>query len=116
MRGFFSEPKKLTDEDVDKIIDSNPRFGSFKDNFNPEEDDALVRRDTKINPNVYGQIRESTPQEKKIWGDRVMAMSQADMEIFLSKVPTELIIDELRTRFERLESTNRKMYDILKGE
>lgn len=113
MRGFFSEPKKLTDEDVDKIIDSNPRFGSFKDNFNPEEDDAIVRRDTKINPNVYGKM---TPQEKKIWGDRVMAMSQQDMEVFLSKVPTELIIDELSMRFERLESTNRKMYDILKGE
>lgn len=113
MRGFFSEPKKLTDEDVDKIIDSNPRFGSFKDNFDPEEDDAIVRRDTKINPNIYGKM---SPQEKKIWGDRVMAMSHEDMEIFLSKVPTELIIDELSMRFERLESTNRKMYDILKGE
>lgn len=113
MRGFFSEPKKLTDADVDKIIDSNPRFGSFKDDFNPEEDDALIRRDTKINPNVYGKM---TPQEKKIWGDRVMAMSQQDMEVFLSKVPTELIIEELSMRFERLESTNRKMYDILKGE
>lgn len=113
MRGFFSEPKKLTDEDVDKIIDSNPRFGSFKDNFDPEEDDALIRRDTKINPNIYGKM---SPQEKKIWGDRVMAMSHEDMEIFLSKVPTELIIDELSMRFERLESTNRKMYDILKGE
>ena len=113
MRGFFSEPKKLTDEDVDKIIDNNPRFGSFKDNFDPEEDDALIRRDTKINPNIYGKM---SPQEKKIWGDRVMAMSQDDMEVFLSKVPTELIIDELSMRFERLESTNRKMYDILKGE
>lgn len=113
MRGFFSEPKKLTDADVDKIIDSNPRFGSFKDDFDPEEDDAIVKRDTKINPNVYGKM---TPQEKKIWGDRVMAMSQADMEIFLSKVPTELIIDELSMRFERLESTNRRMYDILKEE
>lgn len=113
MRGFFSEPKKLTDADVDKIIDSNPRFGSFKDDFDPEEDDALIRRDTKINPNVYGKM---TPQEKKIWGDRVMAMSQQDMEVFLSKVPTELIIEELSMRFERLESTNRKMYDILKGE
>ena len=113
MRGFFSEPKKLTDADVDKIIDSNPRFGSFKDDFNPEEDDALIRRDTKINPNVYGKM---TPQEKKIWGDRVMAMSQQDMEVFLSKVPTELIIDELSMRFERLESTNRRMYDILKEE
>lgn len=111
MRGFFSEPKKLTDEDVDKIIDSNPRFGSFKDNFDPEEDDALIRRDTKINPNIYGKMSH---QEKKIWGDRVMAMSQDDMEVFLSKVPTELIIDELRIRFERLESTNRRMYDILK--
>lgn len=113
MRGFFSEPKKLTDADVDKIIDSNPRFGSFKDDFNPEEDDALIRRDTKINPNVYGKM---TPQEKKIWGDRVMAMSQQDMEVFLSKVPTELIIEELSMRFERLESTNRRMYDILKEE
>ena len=113
MRGFFSEPKKLTDADVDKIIDSNPRFGSFKDDFDPEEDDALIRRDTKINPNVYGKM---TPQEKKIWGDRVMAMSQQDMEVFLSKVPTELIIDELSMRFERLESTNRRMYDILKEE
>lgn len=113
MRGFFSEPKKLTDADVDKIIDSNPRFGSFKDDFNPEEDDALIRRDTKINPNVYGKM---TPQEKKIWGDRVMAMSQEDMQVFLSKIPTELIIEELSMRFERLESTNRKMYDILKGE
>ena len=113
MRGFFSEPKKLTDADVDKIIDSNPRFGSFKDDFDPEEDDALIRRDTKINPNVYGKM---TPQEKKIWGDRVMAMSQEDMQVFLSKIPTELIIDELSMRFERLESTNRKMYDILKGE
>ena len=113
MRGFFSEPKKLTDEDVDRIIDNNPRFGSFKDDFDPEEDDALIRRDTKINPNVYGKM---TPQEKKIWGDRVMAMSQQDMEVFLSKVPTELIIEELSMRFERLESTNRKMYDILKGE
>ena len=116
MRGFFSEPKKLTDSDVDKILDSNPRFGSFKDNFDPEEDDALIRRDVKINPNVYGQIRERTPQEKKIWGDRVMAMSHEDMEIFLAKIPTELIIEEIRTRFERLESTNQKMYDILKGE
>lgn len=113
MRGFFSEPKKLTDADVDKIIDSNPRFGSFKDDFDPEEDDAIVRRDTKINPNIYGKM---SPQEKKIWSDRVMAMSQQDMEVFLSKVPTELIIDELSMRFERLESTNRKMYDILKGE
>lgn len=113
MRGFFSEPKKLTDADVDKIIDSNPRFGSFKDDFDPEEDDALVRRDTKINPNVYGKM---TPQEKKIWGDRVMAMSQQDMEVFLSKIPTELIIEELSMRFERLESTNRRMYDILKEE
>ena len=113
MRGFFSEPKKLTDADVDKILDSNPRFGSFKDNFDPEEDDAIVRRDAKINPNIYGKM---TPQEKKIWGDRVLAMSHEDMEVFLSKVPTELIIDELRTRFERLESTNQKMYDILKGE
>lgn len=113
MRGFFSEPKKLKDEDVDRIIDSNPRFGSFKDDFDPEEDDALIRRDTKINPNVYGKM---TPQEKKIWGDRVMAMSKEDMEVFLSKVPTELIIDELSMRFERLESTNRRMYDILKEE
>jgi hypothetical protein len=113
MRGFFSEPKKLTDADIDKIIDSNPRFGSFKDDFDPEEDDALIRRDTKINPNVYGKM---TPQEKKIWGDRVMAMSQQDMEVFLSKVPTELIIEELSMRFERLESTNRRMYDILKEE
>lgn len=113
MRGFFSEPKKLTDADVDRIIDSNPRFGSFKDDFDPEEDDAIVKRDTKINPNIYGKM---TPQEKKIWGDRVMAMSQADMEVFLSKVPTELIIDELSMRFERLESTNRRMYDILKEE
>ena len=113
MRGFFSEPKKLTDADVDKIIDSNPRFGSFKDDFDPEEDDAIVRRDTKINPNIYGKM---SPQEKKIWGDRVMAMSQPDMEIFLSKVPTELIIDELSMRFERLESTNRRMFDILKEE
>lgn len=111
MRGFFSEPKKLTDSDVDRIIDSNPRFGSFKDDFDPEEDDAVVSRNAKIDPNVYGKM---SPQEKKIWGDRVMAMSQADMEIFLSKVPTELIIDELSTRFERLESTNRRMYDILK--
>lgn len=113
MRGFFSEPKKLTDADVDKIIDSNPRFGSFKDDFDPEEDDAIVRRDTKINPNIYGKM---SPQEKKIWGDRVMAMSQQDMEVFLSKIPTELIIDELSMRFERLESTNRRMYDILKEE
>lgn len=113
MRGFFSEPKKLTDADVDKILDNNPRFGSFKDDFNPEEDDAIVRRDVKINPNIYGKM---TPQEKKIWGDRVMAMSHEDMEVFLSKVPTELIIEELTIRFERLESTNQKMYDILKGE
>lgn len=113
MRGFFSEPKKLTDADVDKIIDSNPRFGSFKNDFDPEEDDEVIRRDKKIDPNVYGQM---SSQEKKAWGDRVMAMSPQDMEIFLAKIPTELIIEEIRTRFERLESTNRKMYDILKEE
>lgn len=112
MRGFFHEPKGLTDSDVDRIIDKNPRFGSFDDEFDPDEDDVVVARDKSIDPNVYGDI---TPQEKKEWSDRVQAMRPSEAQIFLQNIPTDIIFEELQRRFKRMESINQKLSDILKG-
>ena len=111
MRGFFSEPKKLTDSDVDRIIDKNPRFGSFIENFDAEEDDVVVSRNTKINPNVYGTMSN---RDRKIWGDRVVAMNEEEMRIFLTKIPTDIIFDEVLKRYEKLEESVKKMSEILK--